>query len=246
MAAITGTVLAVGTSAYMIANAEKQKKDAKRAINEFKRQDLVNPYEDMAISTEKSEQQTDAALSSMATSVDALQRGGTRAILGGMPRLQESNILLQNIISADLDEKAKQRDMLIAQGEARNQAIQENREQLAIQGLGQQLQTARQDSATGITNLLSGVLAGANAINYQESLKLPQQRELQFKTSELTPSAPTGLDGVPLNQNQLTGELASPLLPRNNQYYPDPNSPFFYERQAANYNPNSIFPQNNY
>lgn len=245
MAAITGTALAVGSAAYMIANAEKQKKDSKRAISEVKRQDLVNPFEDVAISTEKSDQQTDAALSSMATSVDALQRGGTRAILGGMPRLQESNILLQNIISADLDEKAKARDMAIAQGEVRNQAIQENREQLAIQGLGQQLQTARQDSATGITNLLSGVLAGSSAINSQNSLSNPQERELQFKTSNyLKPSAPIGANGIALNQPQ--GSLASPLIPTNNQYYPNPDSPFFYERQAANYNPNSIFPQNNY
>ena len=159
MAAITSAVLAVGTAGYQIYNAEQQKKDAKEAINDFQRQDLVNPYENVQISTEKSEQQTEANLVNTATSVEALRRGGTRAVLGGIPRINQNNILLQNMISADLDKQEKERQLRIAQGEEQIRAIREGRETRSLQALGQSLQTARQDSATGISNLVSGGLA---------------------------------------------------------------------------------------
>ena len=54
MAAITSAVIAVGTAGYQIYNAEKQKSDAKKAIKEFDRQELDNPYRNVQISTLKS------------------------------------------------------------------------------------------------------------------------------------------------------------------------------------------------
>lgn len=163
MAAVTSAVIAAGTAGYQIFSAEKQKADAKKAIENFERQDLENPFKNIQISTLKSEQQTEANNVNLATSVDALQRAGTRGVLGGLPRINQQNILLQNLISADLDRQDKERQRLIAQGEQRIQGLQERREEAALQGLGQQLQTARQDSATGIANLASGILAFGSA-----------------------------------------------------------------------------------
>jgi len=163
MAAVTSAVIAAGTAGYQIFSAERQKKEAKEAIENFERQDLDNPFKNIQISTLKAEQQTEANNVNLATSVDALQRAGTRGVLGGIPRINQQNILLQNLISADLERQDVERSRLIAQGEARIQGIQENRENLALQGLGQQLQTARQDSATGIANLASGILAFGSA-----------------------------------------------------------------------------------
>src|SRR5690606_9145933 len=83
--------------------------------------------------------------------------------------ISETNILLQNQIAADIDRQAKERDMMIARGDENIRQIRENREQLALQGLGQQLQVGRQDSAGGMMNLVSGMLAGSTALNQNKS-----------------------------------------------------------------------------
>lgn len=137
-------------------------KKSKDAIDSFVQQDLINPYMYMPLSTEKSDQQTEAGLSQMATSVEALRAGGTRTVMGGIPKLQESNILLQNMISQDLAKQDIKRQYAIAQGEERIRAIQENREIMALQGYGQELASARQDVSTGIGNIASSALAAAS------------------------------------------------------------------------------------
>ena len=125
----------------------------------FQRQEFINPYEDIQVSTLQADQQTDSNLSNTASSVDALRRGGTRTVLGGIPRVNESGILLQNMISQDLEKQDLERSYKIAQGEEDIRAMREQREQGALLGLGQPLQVGRQDSASGLTNLVSGGLA---------------------------------------------------------------------------------------
>jgi hypothetical protein len=147
--------LAIGQT---VAGGIRAKKDRK-AIHDFRRQDLINPLENIQISTLRSDKQTDANLSNFATSVDALQRGGTRAISTGLPRINEGNILVQNQILQDLEDQDQQRNILIAQGEERIRAIREGREINALQGLGQSLQTNRQDTFSGTQNIISSSLA---------------------------------------------------------------------------------------
>lgn len=160
----TGSAIAsAGIGIFQTVQGAKRVKEANQALRNFKRQDLVNPFGNLQVSTLKSEQQTDANLSSFATSVDALQRGGTRAVLGGLPRLNEANILVQNQISQDLENQDIQRKILFAQGEERIRAIQEGREIDALQGIGQQLQTGRQDIMSGASNVLSSALAISSA-----------------------------------------------------------------------------------
>jgi len=168
-AAITSAVIAVGTAGYQIYNAEKQKKDAKDAIRKFRSQDLVNEYDSLTVDTSKSQQQTEANLSNMATATEALRESGSRGVFAGIPRLNEANVLLQEAISSDLERQSRENKILFAQGEENIRAIRENREALALQGLGQQLQTSRQDTASGISNAVSGLLALDSAINYNKN-----------------------------------------------------------------------------
>lgn len=168
MAAITGAIVAVGglaLSASQYAKSNKEKKDAAAKIDSFQQQDLVNPFENIKISTLAADQETDANLSRNASAVDALQRGGTRAVLGGIPRLSESNVLLQNLISKDIERQDQERQRLIANGEANIQNVRENRELGALQGLGQQLYAARQDQATAAGNIASSALAIGSSLN---------------------------------------------------------------------------------
>lgn len=141
-------------SGYNIIKSEKDKNEAEKAARELKRQELENPYENIQISTLKSEQQTDANLSNAATSVDALRRGGTREVLGGIPKINENSILLQNQISQDLEAQNRERQMLIARGEENIRAIRENREIGALQGLYNQKDTAIHNQANAFDNLV--------------------------------------------------------------------------------------------
>ena len=187
MAAVTSAIVAVGTAGYQIANAEKQKKDAKQAIRDFKSQDLVNPYEAITVDTTKSDQQTEANLSNFATATEALRESGSRGVFSGIPRLTEANQILQEAISADLSKQARENKILFAQGEENIRAIRENREALALQGLGQQLQTARQDSASGISNAVSGLLALDSALGYSTPKVNSVTQNTGFKSQGLTP-----------------------------------------------------------
>lgn len=169
--AIAGAVIAAGTATYSIVSAENQKKkarqqerDAQNAINDFNQQDLINPYEGLRVSTIGAENQTNAFLSQNATSVDALQRGGARTVMGVIPSLTQQNILLQNQISADLDRQQTQNQQLYAQGQDKVQSLRENREMSALLGYGQQLQTARQDQVSANTNMTSGLLAAGSVL----------------------------------------------------------------------------------
>ena len=169
------TALAITSTAIGLAQTGKGMIDAnntRKEIENFNRQELVNPYENISVSTLKSDQQTDANLSNVATSVDALQRGGTRAVLGGIPRINESNILLQGLISQDLEQQDINRDLLIAKGEQEITGIRENREINALQGLGQQLQTARQDTMSGISNAITSGLSISNALKFDKANEL--------------------------------------------------------------------------
>jgi hypothetical protein len=207
MAAISSIALSAAVAGYQVYNAEQQKSEAKKAIESFESQDTPNPFENVGISTRGAEMQTEAAQSGFATSVDALQRGGTRAVASVLPRLSENNILLQGQIAADIDRQAKERDMMIARGDENIRQMRENREQLALQGLGQQLQVGRQDSAGGMMNLVSGMLAGRTALNQQ--------------------SQPAYDPFSSLNFNEVAGATVERTSNFNN-----PNTPFSYNNAS--------------
>lgn len=234
-AAITSAVLAVGASGYQIYNAEQQKADAKKQIEEFESQDLVNPYENIRVSTLASDQATQANLSNFATGVDALQRGGARTVLAGLPRMNEGNIALQNQISQDLERQDIQREMMIAQGQDNIQRVREGREQLALQGLGQAYQTARQDSASGIFNLASGALAFGSALNnqYQPPTDPIAQRQAEINRVNKV-----------MNQGATIGAGASGFQPAatvSQNIFQNPNIPFGYDNASMYQNNPFIF-----
>ena len=85
----TGAAIASGVSVLVqlgtgIVGAAK-KRDA---INNFNRQDLVNPFKELTVSTLKSDQLTEANNVNFATSLDALSRGDSRASSSYIGRLR--------------------------------------------------------------------------------------------------------------------------------------------------------------
>jgi hypothetical protein len=145
--------------------AQSQQREAKRALENFRRQELVNPARDIRLSTLKADQQTEANLSNTATSIDAIQRTGARGVIGAVPRLSENNIMLQNQISQDIADQEVRREFAIAEGEERLRAIREQREMNAILGLGQQVQVGRQDAQNSLVSGITSFMAGGRALD---------------------------------------------------------------------------------
>ncbi len=157
--AVGAGIVSTGIDLFKTVDQSIKAKNIEDRIADFDRQTLVNPARDIQISTLASDQETEANLSRFATSVEALQRGGQRAIAGTLPRLSEGNILLQNQISKDLSDQDIRRSFAIARGEKNIQNIIEKREGDALLGLGQELQNKRQGAQDSFGSAFGSFLA---------------------------------------------------------------------------------------
>jgi hypothetical protein len=193
MAAVTSAVIGILGSGYQIADNISQKNKAKSELEDFNRQEINNPFEEIQVDTMRSDQMTKANNINVATSVDALQRLGARGVLAGIPKINESSMLLQNNISADLSRQERENDILAAKGEQEVQRIRENREQQALLGIGQELNVANQNIATGIGDIVSSGLALDSALKdtntgFEDNLsdfdKTELESDLDYKFGE--------------------------------------------------------------
>lgn len=162
MAIAAAAVAVVGGVTQAVIAAKKAKK-AKDAIKNYKRQELENAYKDVRVSTLASKLQREELARATASGVQALRAGGVRAVVGGVGTIQEQNVLASRAIGADLDRQQRNIDQLRASDEARIRDIRERREENDLAGLGNELNTQRQNTTNGINSAISGVgsLAGA-------------------------------------------------------------------------------------
>jgi hypothetical protein len=79
---ITGG-LSAGIGIYQAIQGAKEKRDAKKALENYKRQELENVAEDLQVSTLGADRQLAEQSRLASTQIGALQGGGTRALLGG-------------------------------------------------------------------------------------------------------------------------------------------------------------------
>jgi hypothetical protein len=158
--AIAAGVGAAGGLTKSIMGA-KRAADARRALEQYQRQDLKNITEGMRVSTLGAELQTQEAQRRFATSVEALRAGGIRGVVGGLGQQEQNQQLLQQNISADLDKQQQQIEALRAEDEARIRAMQEQRETSEISGLGTEMALGREQVASGIGDIAT---AGMNAM----------------------------------------------------------------------------------
>lgn len=156
MAIAAGAVSVVGGVTQSIMSAKKAKK-AEDAIKNYKRQELTNAYEDVRVSTLAADLQREELARATASSVQALRAGGIRGVIGGVGKVQENNILSSRAIGADLDRQQKNIDQLRANDEVRIQQDMERREEQDLAGLGNELNTQRQNTTNGINSAISGV-----------------------------------------------------------------------------------------
>jgi len=150
---------AVGSIAQMISGASRANK-AKKALENYQRQELKNVTAGMRVSTLGAELQTQEAQRRFATTVDALQSGGVRGLVGGLGQAEQAQQQQQQQIAADLDRQQTQIETMRAQDEARIRGMQESREQQDIAGMGAELAAGRQTLNAGISGLANTAMAG--------------------------------------------------------------------------------------
>lgn len=167
---ITGG-LSAGIGIYQAIQGAKEKRDAQKALENYKRQELENVAEDLQVSTLGADRQLAEQSRLASTQIGALQGGGTRALLGGLGRVEAGNQAVNDQITADLDQQRKQIDQMIASDNANIRSMQENRENADINALSSQYQSGKQDMNMGIGNALQGIGSVAN----QFGAKLPQE-----------------------------------------------------------------------
>ena len=144
---------------------------AKKALENYQRQELKNVTEGLRVSTLGAEMQTQEAQRRFATTVDALQSGGVRGLVGGLGAAEQQQQQVQQQIGANLDQQQAQIERMRAQDEARIQGMQEAREQQDIAGMGAELAAGRQAVQSGIGGLAQTGLAAF-------SMSQPQNNQL--------------------------------------------------------------------
>lgn len=140
----------VGLSAYRMIKEEKKAKQAAKAISDYQRQELVNTGEGLQVSTAGADLRKEQQARLNESYLQSLREGGTRALLGGIGRVQTNNQDLSKEIGVNLDEQQKQIDMYKAQEEQNIRNMKENREQQDLAGLSSQYNASKEASAQAL------------------------------------------------------------------------------------------------
>ena len=155
------TAVSAGTSLRQTSAANRQVKKTQQAIDNYKRQDIVNPNLALQVSTLGADRQREDLSRSIATMANQAAMGGSRAILGLAPNMIGQQMQQEQQIAANLDQQEAQRQAAVAQGQGMVMQMTEQRENADLAGLGNQLNVARQESANGMNNLIQTGLVAA-------------------------------------------------------------------------------------
>lgn len=207
MAAAT-TIAAAGvglaTSGAQLFSGMKQKKEAQKALENYDRQEFNNVADDLSVYTKGAEMQTQESARLGSSSVDALSRSGTRGIIGGIGRLQQSQNLQQQQIAANLEQQQARIDQIRAQDEARIRRLQENREINDIAALSTQYQQGQNMMMSGISGLASTATNTMGAMG--EQANYDNYMNQMYSRPEVQ-SAGAGLESQGYQNSPITGQL---------------------------------------
>jgi len=163
--AVTGAVIGAAGGISKMIEGGKAKKQAKRALSNYKRQEFKNAHRGRTVSTKGAELAMEQNARNSAASLDNLAEGGIRGSVGGTGRVQEQSNDLSRIIGADLDEQRFGIDQQIAQEDVRIETMQEQREQSDINTMQAQLNAGAQTQASGLGDIGQSAFAAASIMN---------------------------------------------------------------------------------
>jgi len=150
-------VVGAGLGAYQTIEGAKQKKEARKALEDYKRQEFKNVGEGLAVSTLGADAQREEQARLASTQIDALKGAGTRGLISGLGRVEAGNQAVNDRIAASLDEKQKEIDMIVAEDEARIRSMNENREIGDVSALSSQYNAGNEAMQQGIGQAVQGI-----------------------------------------------------------------------------------------
>ena len=163
-----GAALSAGTGLAGYLSQGKQARKYQEQIQNYERQKLVNPFAGLQVSTLGADRQREDLNRTLTTYGNLASLSGTRGIASLLPNLTQTQNDQTAKIAANLDEQEKQRQQLIAQGDAQVQEMQENRELNDLLGLGNALHTAKANQAQSMGMIAQGLgtlgYAAANGV----------------------------------------------------------------------------------
>ena len=151
---LISTAASAGTSILQTSQANKQADKREKEIDNYQRQDIVNPNLGLQVSTLGADRQREDLNRTITMMANQAAMGGSRSILGIAPNLLNAQLQQGQQIAGNLDQQEAQRQQAVAQGEGMVTQMMEQRENADLAGLGNQLNVARQERANGINNLV--------------------------------------------------------------------------------------------
>jgi hypothetical protein len=167
-----------GIGLFQTISGARERRNAQKALEAYQRQQLQNQAENLRVSTLGADLQREEQARLASAQVDALQGGGTRALVGGLGRTEAGNQAVNQQIGVNLDEQqiANEREMM--NEEIRIRDMQEARENADIDALSSQFQAGKQDMNMGLGNIVQGVGSAVNQF-------APKPNELNTPAQEL-------------------------------------------------------------
>ena len=226
--ALGSAALSAGTGLAGYLSQGKQARKYQEQIENYERQKLVNPFAGLQVSTLGADRQREDLNRTMTTYGNLASLSGTRGIASLLPNLTQTQNDQTAKIAANLDEQEKQRQQLIAQGDAQVQAMQENREQNDLLGLGQAYQTSKANQAQSMGMIAQGLgtlgYASANGVfngtTGSNAGSLNSLSEIQIPNLSIPQSKMIiNPNGNSLIMDYLTGKV-SPQVNQFTQYRP--------------------------
>ena len=162
MGAATGAIIGGALGAAQMIGGAIGKKKAKKAIDNYSRQQLTNAYEHLGVSTRGADLQREEMQRNSAMAMDALRAGGARALIGGIGRIGQYNATSSRQIGADLDMQQNRIDQMRAQDDIRIQQMMEQREREDLAGLGREFDYQRDQFNQGFGAVAQGAVSAAN------------------------------------------------------------------------------------
>lgn len=173
-----GLALGAGGSAAKMIGGAKQKRAARRAARNFRRQELRNVNRNRRISTRGADLAREEAARRTATSVEALRSGGVRGVVGGLQGVNEANIRENRRVGRDLDLQQMQLDREIAADDANIRAMQENRDNMELNAIQQQMNAGNQQMYSGMGDLAQvGFGAASSGMFDRQTPYVPQVQQ---------------------------------------------------------------------
>lgn len=180
--------LSAGVGLFQAIKGAKQSRDAQNALENYQRQQLTNVAEGLQVSTLGADLQREEQARLAATQVDALKGGGSRAIIGGLGRVEVGNQAVNRQIGADLDMQQKQIDQMRAEDERRIQGMIEQRQNQDIAALSSQYNTGQQNMMSGFGNIIAGTgqaIVGASKQAQPQQTQQPVQNQGTFQNPNM-------------------------------------------------------------